>query len=79
MELVGQHHLPQPVQLGLRDRRLPAGMRHGREEFDIVQQEFAPAVVPLVVRLGGVGAAVQLEIQLAHPGASGPGCRSPAR
>jgi hypothetical protein len=47
---------------------LSACMRHRREEFHIVQHELAQAVVFLVVGLGGIGAAVQLKIQLAHPG-----------
>ena len=40
----------------------------GGEEFDIAQQQLAAAVIALVARLGGVGAAVEFEIQFADPG-----------
>ena len=44
------------------------GMGDGGQKFDIVQDEFAAAVIALGSGLGGVGAAVVLEIQFPAPG-----------
>ena len=65
VELVQQHHLPQLVDLILRVGEPALLRRGGGEELDVVQQVLRPTVVALHPRLGGVGAAVQLEVELA--------------
>ncbi len=66
MELVGQHQLPQAVQRGRRVGPAERCQGQGREQLRLPQPQLALAVELLVARLGGIGAAVHLEIQLAH-------------
>ncbi len=68
MELVQQHRLPDPLQVLVRVRvpRHPDG-RGGGPQLGLAQQRFAAPVALLGLGLRGVGAAVQLQVQLARP------------
>jgi len=65
VELVGQHRLPEPVELrgGVIRRR-----QTGAEEFGQRQHLFALAVVAFGAALGGERAAVEFQIEFADPG-----------
>jgi len=68
MELVGEDTLPQTIDLPGRVGRSGGGVGNCREKFDISQQQLAAAVITFVAGLGGVGAAVELKIELTDPG-----------
>ncbi len=69
VELVEADQLPRPVQLsmGVVIVRIEQGGQDG-QEFGIVQEKLALAIGTLVAALGGVGAAVVLQVELAVPG-----------
>ena len=69
MELIDQEDLPHGVEFlpGVRRDILAGG--DGSQKFQVVEQELALAIPLLGGRLGGVRAAVQLEVEFAdHPG-----------
>ena len=68
VELVQQHRLPQPVELLVRigvARDVQRGRR--RPQLGLAQRVFAAPVALLGAGLGGVGGAVQLQVELAGP------------
>ena len=67
MELIGQNHLPPLRQLRLGVGRAVQQPIQAAEPFGVQVQKFAFPVVPLVFCLGGIGAAVELQVQLALP------------
>ena len=65
MELVDQQALPESVQLIFGIGDILQALRQNRQEFNVVEQEL-PLAIPLFGgRLRGVGAAVQLKVELA--------------
>ena len=67
MELVEEDALPALVDDLLRIGFTVEQAIHFAEQLHVLIQEFTLAVVALVERVGGVGAAVELQIELTHP------------
>ena len=67
VELVGQHHLPALMQLGLGESGAEQAVAHAAQQLGIEVQLLATAVVLLVLGLGGIGSSVELQVELTLP------------